>query len=411
MIRTLNLAVMTLGAFVYAGAALAAEAPQFRGPERDGHYLDTGLLKSWPEGGPTLAWKMDGVGKGYSSVAVANGTVYTAGMLDDNQGYVFALNEDGTLKWKSAYGPETQEKMATGSRSTPTIDGDRLYLQSGLGAVICMSTADGKVLWTVDAAKQFQAQEVLWVFSESLLVDGDRVFVTPGGKEAAIVALNKMTGETIWVSKGLSEASAYCSPAIFTLGGKRTLVQWLAESMVGLDPATGEVFWTHHQKVPYDIHANTPVGKDNQLYYSAESGGGVIEIGPDGKTVTQKWTSEAPQILHHGVILHEGYLYGAGFRNDRKLYCLEFATGKEMWSTDEIEEGSIILADGMLYIYESPKKGIVSLVKATPEKYERTGSFTIPSTRDKHWAHPAVVNGLLYIRYDGTLYAYSVAAK
>lgn len=407
----MNRILITLLTTCCALSAQAADTHQFRGPNRDGKFLDTGLLKAWPEGGPALLWKAESVGKGYASVAVVDGTIYCPGMDDDSQGYVHAFDNNGTLKWKAPYGSETQEKMAPGARSTPTIDGDRLYIMSGVGGITCMSIADGKQLWTVDAAAKFQAKPVLWVFSESLLVDGDLVFATPGGPDASVVALNKMTGETVWTSKGLSEASAYCSPAIFTFGGRRTLVQWLAESLVGLDVKTGEILWTFHQKVPYDIHANTPVGKDNLLYYSAESGGGVIEIGADGKSVTSRWTAKDPEILHHGAILHEGHLYGAGFRQSRKLYCLDFATGKELWSTDEIGEASTIFAEGMLYFYESPKKGLVHLVKATPEKYERTGVFQVPDAKDKHWAHPAIANGRLYLRYNGVLYVHDITAK
>lgn len=405
--RTVSLCFLSV---IVAATALAADTPQFRGPNRDGIYAETGLLKAWPEGGPRLAWQADGLGKGYSSVAVVNGTIYTAGMGEDKQGYVFALGLDGKVKWKAAYGPETEEKMAPGARSTPTIDGDRLYLQSGLGAVVCMSIADGKKLWSVDAAAEFKAKEVLWVFSESLLVDGNLVFVTPGGPDASVVALDKMTGKTVWASKGLSDASAYCSPAIFTLGGKRELVQWLAENLVGLDPKSGEVLWQHHQKVPWSIHANTPVGIGNTLFYSAESGGGAIEIA-DGKTVKQLYTFADPQVLHHGTVLRDGFVYCGAFQKPPKLYCVDFATGKEKWSTETIGEASVVYADGMLYCYESPKKGLVHLVKCSPEKFEETGVLQIPKAADKHWAHPAIADGKLFIRYNGTLYAYDIAAK
>lgn len=403
--------LLLIGATLLAAAAFAADAPQFRGPNRDGKYAETKLLKAWPEGGPALAWKAEGVGRGYSSVSISKGTVYTAGMLEDNQGYLFAFDLGGKLKWKSAYGPETQEKQAPGSRSTPTIDGDRAYILSGDGLAACLSTKDGKALWTVNAFEKFKGAAVDWVYSESLLVDGDKVFVTPGGPDASVVALNKMTGETIWTSKGLSEASAYCSPTIFTYGKQRVLVTLLKESINGLDVDSGTPLWSHHQKVPYDIHANTPVGAGNILYYTAESGGGALDVAADGKSVKQRWTSVDPEVLHHGVILQDGYIYGGGFRKNRKLFCIELATGKEMWSSPEIGEASIVYADGMLYLYESPKKGIVDLVKASPEKYERSGTFQMPQEKDKHWAHPAIADGKLFLRYNGVLYAYDIAAK
>lgn len=397
-------------AVVCAFSVFGADTPQFRGPNRDGKFAETGLLKAWPEGGPSLAWQYDGVGKGYSSVSVVEGTIYTAGMEDDLQGYVYALGLDGTLKWKAAYGPETEEKMAPGSRSTPTVDGDRLYLMSGLGAVYCLSRADGKVLWSVDAAKAFGAENVLWVFSESLLVHGDLVYASPGGPDASIVALNKMTGATVWTSKGLSEASAYCSPKIFSLGGRDVLVTMLALSMVGVEADSGKVLWTHAQKVPYDIHANTPVGVGNQIFYTAEKGCGLVEVAADGNSVKQVWTAKEPEVLHHGVILQDGYLYGGGY-GSHAMHCVDFKTGTPTWSTDTIGEASIIEADGMLYLYESPKKGLVHLVAVDHEKFEPRGVFQVPQAKDKHWAHPAIANGLLFIRYNGTLYAYDIKAR
>jgi len=396
---------LTLGAW-------GADVPQFRGPHRDGIFPEKGLLKAWPEAGPALAWKAEGIGKGYSSIAVVKDTIYVPGMAEDNQGYIFAFDLAGQAKWKAAYGPETLEVQAPGARATPTIDGDRLYIISGLGVVYCLSATDGKKLWEVDLNTTFAAAVVDWVFSESPLVDGDRVYATPGGPDASVVALNKMTGETIWTSKGLSEASAYCSPALFTFGGRRVLVTMTADSIVGINETDGKVLWVHAHKTPYKIHGNTPVAAGNLIYYTSGSGagGGVLEVSADGSSVTQKWLDKQLDSLHKGVVLVDGYIYGTGEKNN-KLVCLELATGKVMWEADEITQGNIIYADGMLYVYEGPKKGIVNLVKASPEKYERTGTFAMPRSRDKHWANPAIANGQLFLRYDGVLYAYDITAK
>jgi outer membrane protein assembly factor BamB len=401
---------LIVSVLLFTTAAHAADSPQFRGPHRDGKFEETGLLKAWPEGGPALLWKSEGLGKGYSSVSVVNGTIYTAGMAEDNQGYIFALDLDGKLKWKAPYGVETLEKMASGSRSTPTIDGDRIYIMSGVGGVACLALDGGKLHWQVDAATKFQAAPVVWEFSESPLVYGNLVYAAPGGPDASVVALDKMTGETVWTSKGVSEPSGYCSPTIFRFGTRDVLITMLAESMVCLDPRTGQRLWTHHHKIPYDIHANTPVGTGTMLYYTAETGGGVLDIAPDGSSATQRWTNSELDNVHHGVVLHEGYLYGSGYRN-RSYYCLDFQTGKTMWSAKEIDQGNTVFADGMLYVYEGPKTGQVSLLKPRPEKFERTGTLQIPQAKDKHWAHPVVANGRLYIRYDGVLYAYDVQAK
>ena len=393
-------------------AVYAADTPQFRGPNRDGFFAEKGLLKSWPAGGPTLAWKVEGVGRGYSSVSDVNGTIYVPGMLDENIGYVIALDENGKEKWRAPYGEETLDKQATGARATPTIDGDRLYIMTGKGVLTCMSATEGKHVWQVDLFNKFQSTPTSWGFSESPLVHGDLVYATPGGKDAALVALNKMTGETVWTTKGFNEASAYCSPAIFKFGNKEVLVTMTAKSVVGIEPATGKVLWNHVHETEYDIHAVTPAVQGNILYYTGGygSGGGALEVAADGSSVKPLWSDKNLDCQHHGVILLDGYIYGTGHKNS-KLMCLELKTGKLKWSTDEVTQGDILFADGMLYVYEGPKKGIVHMVKPNPEKFEHVASFAIPEGKDKHWAFPAIANGKLYVRHAGNLYAYTIAAK
>lgn len=412
MNRFMRLFVLPFTLVLLAIPALAAEVPQFRGPNRDGIFAEKGLLAAWPEGGPTLLWKAEGIGKGYSSLAEVAGTIYIPGMAEDNLGYITALDLDGNVLWKAAYGPETLEAQAPGSRATPTVDGDRLYMLSGIGVAYCLARADGKKIWEVDLNTRFNAAPVDWVFSESLLVDGDRVFATPGGPDASVVALNKLTGETLWTSKGLSEASGYCSPTIFTFGGRRVLVTMTADSVVGVDEKDGKVLWVHPHKTPYKIHANTPVSAGNLIYYTSGSGagGGALEVSADGSSVTQKWIDKNLDCLHKGVVLIDGYIYGTGEKNN-KLICLELATGKVMWEAPEISQGNTIYADGMLYVLEGPKKGLVDLVKASPAGFERTGSFALPRGKDKYWANPAIADGKLFLRFEGVLYAYAIAAK
>lgn len=412
----MNRRAMILEVFCVAIAislsAWGADSPQFRGPTRDGIFADTGLQKSWPETGPALVWKAEGIGQGYASVAVVDGMIYVPGMLTDGLGYLFALDAAGKEKWKVAYGVETKDKQAPGSRGTPTVDGDRIYMMSGVGTLNCLAKADGKQIWQVDVMKEFGGQGVSWEIAESPLVDGNWVFATPGGPDAAVVALDKMTGKTVWTSKGFSEPSAYCSPTIFTFGGRRVLVTMTAQSVVGIDLKTGQPLWTHPHKTDYDIHAVTPACAGNVIYYTGGygSGGGALDVSADGSSVTQKWTDSNLDCQHHGVVLLDGYIYGAG-HNNSNLMCLELATGKLMWKSEEVTQGDVVFADGMLYVYEGPKKGIVSLVKATPEKFERTGSFQVPPGKEKHWANPAIANGRLYIRHAGNLYAYDISAK
>ncbi|MFA6239404.1 MAG: PQQ-binding-like beta-propeller repeat protein [Candidatus Hydrogenedentales bacterium] len=401
-----------LGILVCSASAWGADSPQFRGPDRDGIFPEKGLLQAWPEGGPTLAWKTEGIGGGYAAASVAGDTIYVSGMLEDEVGYIFALDLAGKMKWKAPYGAETLDEKATGARSTPTIDGDRIYVMSGLGVLTCMSTADGKPVWQVEAKKVFGGQDTSWAIAESVLVDGDLVFCTPGGPDASVVALNKMTGKTVWTTKGLSEPHAYCSPDVFQFEGHRVLVTMTAKSVVGIDVKDGAVLWTHKHETDYDIHAVTPVLQGNMLYYTGGygSGGGMLEVSKDGASVSPIWSDKNLDCQHHGVVVLDGYIYGAG-HNSGSLFCLELATGKVMWNAEEISQAVVVCADGMLYTYEGPKKGIVSLVKASPEKFEKLGSFVVAKGRDKHWAHPAIANGRLYVRYEGVLYAYDIKAK
>jgi len=395
---------------VLSGLAYGGDSPQFRGPNRDGKFDEQGLLKAWPENGPPVAWVAKGIGYGYSSVDVVKGKIYVPGTSSDENGYIFVLSLDGAIEQKFLYGPETGDKQAPGARSTPAIDGDRLYMLSGLGVVYCMNLADGQKLWEVNILERFGGQNNSWNLAESLLVDGDRVICTPGGPDAGVVALNKTNGDTVWATKGLSDQASYCAPAIIDHKGRRLLLTETARMVVGIDAATGALLWTHEHITDYDIHAVTPIYHDGLVYFSGGygSGGGALQLSDDGASVTLKWADKNLDCQHHGVVLVDGYLYGTGHKNGY-LMCLEMATGKLMWTTKEVRQGVVVYADGMLYVYEGPKAGVVSLVKAVPTGFERTGSFKVTEGDKNHWAHPVVANGRLYIRHGDALIAYNVS--
>ncbi|MFA6242631.1 MAG: PQQ-binding-like beta-propeller repeat protein [Candidatus Hydrogenedentales bacterium] len=411
--RTPSLTAAAVVLAIAAGIAYAGDSPQFRGPNRDGNFDEKGLLKAWPENGPPVAWVARGLGRGFSSASVAQGKVYVTGMQDDQVGNVFVLNADGTIEKRIACGPETVEKQAPGTRSTPTIDGDRLYVISGLGTLYCIDLTKGEKQWEVNVLERFGGENSIWHVAESVLVDGKRVICTPGGKDATLVALDKLTGETIWTTKGLEDKTSYCSPTIITHQGRRILTTVTGRYVVGADADSGALLWSFAHKAPYDIHGVTPLYKDGLLYYVGGdgAGGGALELSADGASVTSKWTDENLDCLHHGVVLVDGYLYGTGYRGGGRLVCLEMATGKLMWSTEEVRIAAVVYADGMLYTYEGPKTGIVSLVKATPTGFERTGRFEVSDGEDQHWAHPTIANGRLYIRHGDVLIAYDVARK
>ncbi|NUM55816.1 MAG: PQQ-binding-like beta-propeller repeat protein [Candidatus Hydrogenedentes bacterium] len=397
---------------VIATCAVAGESPQFRGPNRDGVFADeTGLLKSWPEGGPKKLWVAAGIGRGYSSVSVAGGKIYVTGMRDDETGVLSIFDLSGKLERTIPYGKETMEKQAPGARSTPTLDGERVYFLSGIGVLYCIDLTAGKAIWDVNILERFGGALPMWHIAESVLIDGNNVICTPGGKEGRLAALNKMTGDTVWTTTGFEDTASYCSPAIFTHNGRRILTTATAATIVGAEPDTGKLLWAFAHKGPYDIHAVTPIYKDGGLYYVAGDGfgGGMLRLSEDGASVTPTWENKSLDCVHSGVVLVDGHLYGTGYRADAALECLEFDTGAVKWSAPEIQEGIVVYADGMLYVYEGPKKGLVSLVKAQPSGFERTGSFEITDGGDdKHWAHPTVANGVLYIRHGDAVIAYEL---
>lgn len=400
---------------LWTGLAGAADSPQFRGPNRDGHFAETGLLKAWPEGGPAIAWTAEGLGGGYSSASVVGDLIYVTGKQADGQGVLTVLNRDGSVARRVPYGKETDEEEAPGTRSTPTIDGNRIYIVSGLGVINCFDMATWEKIWEANILERFNGELVTWHISESVVIDGNKLICTPGGPDASLAALDKMTGETIWTTKGLSAPSAYCSPNVYDHNGRRIIITMVAKLVVGIDVETGEVLWTHEHEEEYDIHAVTPLYSDGGVYYTAghKSGGGMLTLSEDGSSYEVKWTDKRLDCYHHGVVLVDGYIYGTTNRNRREIVCLNWETGEVAWGSNEVEVGVVIYADGMLYLYEGPKKGGLRLIKATPEGYDSTGYVAIDSGGDKHkhWAHPTIAHKRIYVRYGPKLIAYDIAAN
>ena len=395
---------------VAASAALGADCPRFRGPAGDGKFAEAGLLKKWPDAGPKLAWSAKGLGQGYSSAVVAGGTVYVTGQDAEGQGLLFAFGLDGSQKWKMPYGPEVGKlgPARPGSRGTPMVDGDSVFVVSGFGKLATLDAKTGKVLRTVDLLKRFGAKRARYGFAECVLIDGDRLVCTPGGKDATVAAMNKKTGETVWQSKGLSQATAYCSPRLITHGGKRIIVTVVEKAVAGIDADTGKVLWTHTHTQRFGVQPNPPVYADGVLYAASGSGGVALGLSGDGASVTEKWTDKTISSMMHGVVLVDGYVYGTGGRRGKGLACLELKSGKVMWTCPKIKSGVVVYADGMLYVYGSD--GTMHLVKANPKAFEPVSSFKITQGAGMHVAHPTIANGRLYVRHGDALMAYDIKA-
>ena len=386
----------------------AVDWPQFRGPTRDGLSPETGLMKKWPEGGPKESWSFEGLGKGYASVAVADGIVYTTGVVGSD-GILFAFDLNGNLKWKVTYGPGWKG-ASPGTRTTPTIDGDRLYLMSGLGRIACHNAKTGKQIWHRDTLDEFQGKNIRWGIAESVLIENEKVICTPGGKDATVVALDKMTGKTIWTTKGLSELSAYCSPVVINRGPNRIILTMVQRSIVGIDMKTGKVYWRHPNKVSYDISAVTPAYENGLMYVTNGYGHGshMFELSADAAASSKKWSEKSLDVHHGGVVLVDSHIHGASNRG--VWTCIELATGKVKFTDKLVGKGSVIYVDGMLYGY-GERGGNVGLIKINPTGYEMAGSFKITKGTNEHWGHPTISDGRLYIRHGNALMCYDIKAK
>ena len=299
-----------------------------------------------------------------------------------------------------------------GTRGTPTVDKDAIYVMSGHGRVVGFNAKTGKRKWAVDTMKKFGARQIRWGITESLLVVDEKLICTPGGKNAGVVALNKKTGKTIWVCKQLSDPSGYCSPILIRRGGLQIIVTLTAKGLVGIDAKTGRLLWKKGRKVSYDIHAVSPVYEDGRIYVTSGYGGergAMFELSKDGKAITPKWTDKKLDCQHNGTFVHEGYVYGTSHKNMRGNWlCLNLETGQVAAEIPAVRKASIIYADGMIYGYG--ENGTVGLVKASPTDFRLVSSFKVTKGKREHWAHPTVAHGRLYIRHGKTLMAYDIRA-
>ena len=408
--------VVFLVALLTGSVCVAADWPEFRGPLRDGKSTETGLLKKWPEAGPKLLWSVDGLGAGYSSAAIAAGSVYTTGKLGSD-GYVFCFDLEGKLKWKALYGREWT-KSYPASRSTPTINEGRGYVLSGMGTVYCFDVKNGRNIWARDVFGEFEGQFPTWGMSECLLVDGSKVIASPGGKTASVVALDKNTGDLVWACEELTEASAYGNPIAVEYKSNRMIVTMLRDSVVAIDPETGKLLWRdcfddYHLDRERLVNANVPLFFDGRIYTTSgyDNGGAMVQIFAHPAKVVRKWVDRTLDVHHGGMVLVDGYIYGANFKSFTRgnWACLEWYTGKVMYDTPwQGNKGATVYADGMLYCYDE-NTGHVGLAKCTPDGFTAVSSFKITAGSGRHWAHPSISDRRLYMRHGEVMMVYDIA--
>ena len=381
--------------------------PQWQGPERTGLSPETGLLQSWPAGGPPMVWSISNLGEGYGSIAIQGEHVFVQGAKDGNS-VVFCLNRaDGKTVGMVALGPGLDQDRGGGPRGTPTVDGDRIYVLSENGDLGCIKPKDGSFLWRRNILKDFNGRNPHWLLSESPLTDGDRLIVTPGGPGACVVALDKMSGKTVWTSKELSDPAGYSSCVVADVQGVRTIMTLTALAGVGVRASDGKLMWRYEKVANRTANIATPVFHDNKVFYTSAygTGGALLGLTAQGSEVkaAEIYFSRDMQNHHGGVVLVNGKMFGY---SNAILTCMDFASGKVMWRDRAVGKGTLTYADGQLYLLS--ENNVAGLADASPDGYHERGRFQISDQGRPSWAHPVVCGGKLYLRNQAMLMCYNL---
>lgn len=393
------------------GTGKPGDSPQFRGPRRDGQAGGgNNIANTWPRSGPKPEWSASGLGEGFSAVSVANGRVYTMGLTGTEE-KVFALNErDGRPGWSvSTGGSAYRDGSGNGPRCTPTVDGDRVYALGALGDLVCLDARTGQRRWHKNVLKEFGGNAGHWGICESPLIDGEKVIVTPGGRGATLVALNKNTGDEIWKSRVPNDPGpGYASAIAVEVGGVRQYVNFTARGLIGVRANDGEFLWQSNSSANGTANCSAAVFHDNHVFYGSGygTGGSCLKLESNGNTTRAEEVYKTKDMKNHhgGMVVVDGFLYGC---DEQILTCLDLLSGKVMWKERSPGKGSITFADGMLIVRN--EQGPVTLVEANSQRYVEKGQFDQPNrSRQQAWAYPVVANGHLLLRDQGSLLCYDL---
>jgi len=404
---TIRLLAAALACVCFITTGLAQQAApqewfQWRGPNRDGISAETGLLQAWPKAGPPQVWRANGVGNGYSSFSTSGGRLYTLGARAGTE-YVFALDRaTGKKLWETANGRRYQNDRGDGPRSTPTVDGDRLYVLGGSGDLTCLEAATGKKIWSINLVTKFGGENPYWGYSESPLVVGDRILVNAGGRRAAIVAIAKADGSTLWQQH--SDGAGYSSPVLMRNGTANQVVFFTESRAMGIDPRDGRMLWSHSKANNGTANVATPIVRGTRVFVSSDygTGGALIDVRPAG--ATEVYFTRDMRNHHASSVLIGDHLYGF---SSSILTALKFDTGAMAWRDRSVGKGSLIFADNRLYLYS--ENGVIGLAEANPAGYREHGRFTLAQQSGMStWSHPIIASGLLIIRDQDSVYAYNV---
>lgn len=402
---------------LFTSTLFAQEIVEFRGISRSGHYNETGLLKEWPENGPELILKIEGVGKGFSQPIFANNTIFISGIKEDTIDILSAYNLKGEMLWETPYGRSWTASYID-SRSTPTYQNERLYITSGTGQMNCINANTGEIIWAQNTSENFGGEIHKHGESESPLLIKNAVLYTTGGEENTMVALSKEDGTLVWKTKSLGGAKSYASASLIKHNGLEIILAQTTKNLIAINPENGEIWW-HYDLIQYHLLKNQGQGAQTNppLYYNGDlfitSGyqhpGIMLKIADDGKSAKFKWRNDTIDTHHGGDVLINGNIYGSNWENNArgKWVSVNWENGETNWEQHWENKGSIICADGLLYLYEE-KRGNVALVEPSSDSLKIISTFKVDGGAGPHWAHPAIYHGKLFIRHGNVLMVYNI---
>ena len=404
MRRIFFLLSLILGLTALRTTLIAADWPQWRGPNRDGISSETGLLTAWPSGGPKVLWRISGLGVGYSSFSIVNGRMYTQGQRG-NQEFVLALDvKTGNKLWETITSRDFENDRGSGPRGTPTFDNGKLYAMTGEGTVVCLDAATGKIVWQIDSVKKFGASIPHWGYSESPLIDGDRVIVMPGGRGASLVSLDKRTGEVQW--KTGDDFAGYSSAILADVNGTKQVIALSGRSAFGVQESTGELLW-HYNKVSNNVaNIATPIYQDGTVFLSSayDTGCALLKLNPKG--MQEVYFNRDMMNHYSSSVLVDGTLYGY---SNNLLVAMDFKTGKQLWKNRSVGKGSVTYAEK--HLYALGEDGMVGLIEASPAAYKEVSRFEYQKGSLPSWSPLVISDGRMYLRDQDNLTSYDIKGK
>lgn len=386
--------------------------PQYLGPNRNNISDEKGLLRTWPKTGPKLLKTAPGLGAGYSSVSIANGMIYTMGTRGDKQSILAMDLETLDGRWELVNGPSYQEGQGDGPRASPTVDWPLVYALGAHGDLTCADAATGVLVWDKNILKEFGGSNISWGICESVLIDGDKLICTPGGRDGTLVALDKKTGNVIWKCQSPdNDQAGYSSAIAIEVGGVRQYVQFTSKGTIGVRASDGKFMWRNDSAANGTANCSSPLFANDMIFSASGygTGGAMVKLTSSNEETSAEFGYHTKEMKSHhgGFVIVDGYIYGS---NEGVFVCMELSTGKVMWQNRGPGKGSLTCVDGM--IIARNEGGPVTLIEVSPKAYKELGRFDQPNRSNRAaWSYPVVSHGRLYLRDQDKLMAFEVSKK